>query len=331
MPSASVIIPTHNRRPGLTKMLDDLLHQEGLPAPIEVFVVDSPVAEDVSDVVEDFRKLGLDVTYLLTENNLAGKRNRGAEASTADVLIFADDDMRLPNDWVANHLSAQREYADTWVSGAVAFPADWIASSNYYRYKNTRHLNPDTAPHDCDVTGNHVVVMNMSMPKSLYLATGGSCEDFTRYGGEDVEFGFRFKRSGGRLRYVARALAYHHEDRLDVVVFARKLYVAAYTAGRSVLDKAPEAATVPTLRWTEPGYAQTWTDRGMHSLLVLLSHPALVGRLAQWLRKHDENPRLYLPLAYKALTLLATQLGVRDRVAGRSDRARDVFPSYVGS
>ena len=86
-------------------MLDDLLHQEGLPAPIEVFVVDSPVAEDVSDVVEDFRKLGLDVTYLLTENNLAGKRNRGAEASTADVLIFADDDMRLPNDWVANHLS----------------------------------------------------------------------------------------------------------------------------------------------------------------------------------------------------------------------------------
>lgn len=331
MPSASVIIPTHNRREGLRGMLEDLLLQTGVDEPFEVFVVDSPVAEDVSDVVDSIRARGLDVRYLITENNRAGKRNAGAHEASAATLLFADDDMRFPPDWVANHLQAQAHSPNSWVSGGVLFPSEWVASSNYYRYKNTRQLNPETATTDRAIAGNQVVTMNTSIPKELYFAAGGMSTDFTRYGGEDVEFGYRVKRFGGQLIYSGNALAYHYEDRLDVVIFARKLYVAAFAGGRTVLEKAPEAAAVPTWRWTEPGYAQTWTDRGMHSLLVLLSHPALIGRLAQWLRKHDENPRLYLPLAYKALTLLATQLGVRDRLAGRSDRAREIFPSHAGS
>lgn len=331
MPSASVIIPTHNRREGLRGMLEDLLLQTGVDEPFEVFVVDSPVAEDVSDVVEALRSRGLDVRYLITENNRAGKRNAGAHESTSATLLFADDDMRFPPDWVANHLKAQAKSPNSWISGAVSFPAEWVATSNYYRYKNTRQLNPGTAPTDREIAGNQVVTMNTSIPKELYVAAGGMSTDFTRYGGEDVEFGYRVKRHGGRLIYSGAPLAYHYEDRLDVVIFARKLYVAAFAGGRTVLEKAPEAASVPTWRWTEPGYAGTWPDRGMHALLVLLSRPALVGRLAQWLRKHDGRPRLYVPLAYKALTLLATQLGVLDRVAGRSDRARDVFPSHAGS
>lgn len=323
---AGVVIPTHNRRDGLRSLLGDLAAQTGLDAPLEVIVVDSAEAEDVSDVVADAAAAGLDARLILTANVRATKRNAGAEAAGSAIVMFLDDDMRVPPTWAAAHLAQQVAHPGACVSGAVIFPDAWTQHSNYYRYKQGRHLNRATVSAPAvAIAGNRIVSMNLSIPREVWLATGGMDPEFTRYGGEDVELGFRLIRDGVPLLYAESPWAEHCEVRRDVVAYAAQLYESARESAGLLLAKAPEARAVLTFRLTEPGCQTGWRDRLAFWGLSAVARPWLVRGLARGLRRVDGRRRLFAPLAYQALALLVARLGSADRLAGRPNRARAVF------
>nr|WP_246416423.1 glycosyltransferase [Nocardioides luti] len=323
-PVATVVIPTHNRHEGLAELLDDLLRQKDLPGPIEVLVVDSAVAESAAEVVERAAAQGLAASYHLTVNSLASKRNVGGELATADVIMFADDDMRLPSGWVVGHLAALGGRDDVVSCGAIDFPDAWVASSNYYHFKQEWHRNDDDQDRD-SLEPWRVVCMNMAMSRRLFEACGGWDPDFVHYGAEDLEFGHRVTREhGARLVLAPDGRAVHQEVKQDVVGFARKLYKAAYHGQGLLIAKAPECRRIPTLRMTEPGLASGLPDRLLYLVTSLLAWPWLVTLLARGLRVVDGRRWAFQPLPYRVLYLLSTRLGVRDRHAGRPDRSAEI-------
>lgn len=319
-----MVIPTHNRHEGLQELLDDLVHQKDLPAPIEVLVIDSAVAESAAEVVERAAAQGLAVSYHLTVNSLASKRNVGAELATADVIMFADDDMRLPSGWVIGHLTALGGRSDVVSCGAIDFPDSWVGSSNYYHFKQEWHRNDEAADQQ-SLEPWRVVCMNMAMPRELFEACGGWDPDFVHYGAEDLEFGHRVTREhGARLVLAPEGRAVHQEVRQDVVGFSRKLYTAAYYGQGLLITKAPECRRIPTLRMTEPGLASSLSDRLLYAVTSLLAWPWLVTALARVLRGLDSRRWAFQSLPYRVLYLLSTRLGVRDRCAGRPDRSAEI-------
>jgi len=100
MPSVSVIIPTH-RRPHLLRRAVESARAAG--ESVEVVVVDDASADETARVC---RKLA-GIKYVRLERNqgVAGARNVGILASSADYVAFLDDDdLRLPGS-----LDLQRE------------------------------------------------------------------------------------------------------------------------------------------------------------------------------------------------------------------------------
>lgn len=92
MPRVSVIIPTHNR-PGLLPRAVE--SARGAGDDVEVVVVDDASVDETAEVCRSLRG----IKYLRLERNqgVAGARNVGVLASSADFIAFLDDDdIRLP-------------------------------------------------------------------------------------------------------------------------------------------------------------------------------------------------------------------------------------------
>ncbi len=318
--TTSVIIPTHNRHAGLDALLRDLTRQDTTEK-LEVLVVDSEAGESPQHVVDKYADAGLDVKLVYSENVLATKRNVGAANAAGSTLLFLDDDLRIPPHFVRAHEDAQ-SVPGVVVSSQIVFPRDWIKTSNYYRYKNSRHFNAYSGrPAPAELAPNNYVAMAFSINADDYHRIGGTDEDFRLYGGEDVEFGFRSAREGLRHIYEPEALAVHAEVDMDVYVFAAKVYKASYHGQQLVLDKVPEANTVRTYRVMEPSLQTGLADKAIGRTLKLAASPAALRILLKGLDRADGKRSLYFPAGYHAVLLLASTLGVKDRDAGRPDRS----------
>ena len=318
--NVTIVIPTHNRRQGLSALLGDVARQDLGNNLLEVLVVDSAEGEDISAVVAQHSKDGLNVRRLLAPNVVAAKRNNGARAASGSLLVFLDDDMRVPSDFVTAHVSEHIE-SRTTVSGQVRFPADWVAASNYYRYKNSRHMSVDTEfSKRIRIDPHHLVSMNLSVSAAFFDEIGGFDESFIHYGGEDIEFGFRCARNGGLNVYSPLPEAIHCEVGGNIAYFARKIYVATLYGTRLLSGLVPEMRSVKTFRWTEPEHRDTSSARAIHGLLNLLCRIRAASLLLRYLQRTDKTRWLYTPFLFKALTLIVTQLAVNDRMAGNDKR-----------
>jgi hypothetical protein len=94
MNSISLIICTRNRCGQLAKSLDSLGRMMLPEYLVEVVIVDNGSSDATRDVVNSLNaKVKLDVRYIFEERKGLGRaRNRGIEHSSAELLVFSDDD-----------------------------------------------------------------------------------------------------------------------------------------------------------------------------------------------------------------------------------------------
>ena len=110
--TASVVIPTYNRRDHLRTCLTHLAAQTRHP--VEVVVVDASPEDGTRTLVADEFPW---VTYLRNDRgagSTATSRAIGVRASTGEVLAFLDDDAYAEPDWLEELLAP---YADASVGG----------------------------------------------------------------------------------------------------------------------------------------------------------------------------------------------------------------------
>ena len=95
----SIIIPTLNRYDALSSLLIDLEAQKYNK--FEVIIIDQ--SDDYNEqFYEDFN---LDINLIRQKEKALWKaRNRGIIESKTDLLVFLDDDSRIENDWIYQHI-----------------------------------------------------------------------------------------------------------------------------------------------------------------------------------------------------------------------------------
>ncbi len=114
----SIAICTHNRSEQLGKALESLASQdlsglEGLNW--EVLVVDNNSNDNTAQVVESFGDR-LAVRYLFEPQQGNGfARNRAIDEFGSELLVFIDDDVLLPDDWLSQMWAA----VERWPEGEV--------------------------------------------------------------------------------------------------------------------------------------------------------------------------------------------------------------------
>lgn len=100
--TVSFIICTRNRADSLRETLASvgrLRVPQGLAA--ELLVVDNGSSDHTREVVEQAGLANVPVRYVFEpQKGLSNARNRAIAESTGDILLWTDDDVRVPEDWI---------------------------------------------------------------------------------------------------------------------------------------------------------------------------------------------------------------------------------------
>jgi GT2 family glycosyltransferase len=80
-----------------------------------------------------------------------------------------------------------------------------------------------------NVPFNFFYTSNISLPKEEILKIGLFDEDFEEYGLEDIEFGYRWRKAGYRIRFNPKAVGHHIFD-LSKEEFLKRRYMVGRAA-----------------------------------------------------------------------------------------------------
>ena len=244
-PLISVIVPTHERPEALARCLAALAAQDLGTERFEVVVADdSPqptaVAADQRLRLRVVRGRG---------RGAAAARNAGAEAATAPLLLFLDDDVVAAPDLVRRHLERQRDRDDLVLVGAypprprqasLAALAAWLWWHDLFRAMAVAR-----AP-----TYSGVLSANFSLRRETLARVGGFDERFGRYRREDWEWGLRALEAGVSWGFEPAARG-AHEYGLDAPGRTRAARLEGY-GDAVLLREHPDAGSAVLPLFADP-------------------------------------------------------------------------------
>lgn len=241
-PSFSILMPTYDETERLRAALTSLSQQDYPTDRVEVVVIDdaSPTPVDEKTMQNALAPFRLTLIRHETNQGRARARNTGLRQAKSDIVIFLDSDMTVESDFLRAHADAHADGTETVFIGNIVWGHD-IPSSALTRYVERRGVHRidggDSVHFKCFVTGNS------SLPRELLERAGHFDEDFTVYGGEDLELGYRLYCAGARFGYVEQALSHHNHIRpLDQL--CRLMYTYGKGSIPILVDKHPNLAGV---------------------------------------------------------------------------------------
>ncbi len=312
----SVIIPTYNRCQKLVKVLEALESQTLDKRRFEVIVVDDGSTDATQQQVAEYRKTSqLRLRYARQENKLQGAaRNYGLTLSQEPLLLFIGDDILPAPDLLQQHLDFHRRHnacGDVAVVGRIQW-SKHLQATPFMHFINDQGAqfgfaamnHPGPWQFDCFYTSN-ISLPRQMLEKLDYVFD----EDFTSYGWEDTELGYRLERHGMRLLYNAEAVA-DHDHPTDLVRFCRRQYQVGMCS-RVFLAKHPDLESYL-------GNASQMRQRAARGLIGIA-----LARIADLL---DRHLRLQLPVRWYWALLTASY--ARGVVRGEATFRPEQIRSY---
>lgn len=236
----SIVVPTFNRSKILDITLACLVNQR-TEYPFEVIVADDGSKEDLTPVIRKYESK-LDIKFVRQKDygyQLCAVRNLGLRTAKYSFVSILDCDMAPDTKWVQSYvdelrdndnvaLVGPRKYVDTSMLTAeevMANPAlisslpevlttETLGRSNtgeksvdwrLEHFKSTDNLRL------CDTPFRFFSGGNVAFAKKWLDIAGWFDEEFTHWGGEDNEFGYRLYRAGCFFKSIDGGMAYHQE------------------------------------------------------------------------------------------------------------------------
>lgn len=191
----SVVIPTYNREEPLVDTIADLIKQD-YPN-FEILVVDQTATHkpETQAYLEEVANAGKIKLFRLPWASLPGARNYAVRRSSGEIIIFLDDDVRLPDGFLAAHA---RNYADRPEIGAVAGRVfDRMKLGDSGGDLEIEDLPPEAS--DPGIAWYHIDLVHTVKAQRVISARGCNMsyrrEIFTKYG---LYFDERFRGSAVR-------------------------------------------------------------------------------------------------------------------------------------
>lgn len=208
-PSVCIAIPTYGREHMLTRTIEDVFAQE-TPAD-EVLVIDQTLEHDPVTIafLSSHDRAGR-LRWLKHEPpNLPGARNRALTETDCEVIVFIDDDVELPVDFLERHRDNYRDPRVVAVAGRVVQPGFRLpARSNWPRVMDHRFLTLDS-----QVRREGIATFrgcNHSVRVSAITQIGGYDTNYIGWSwGEDADAAIRLWKTGGLIVFAPDAWLKH--------------------------------------------------------------------------------------------------------------------------
>lgn len=209
-PVISVIVPTYNRLPILTKCLAALEAQTLPAADFEVIVIDDGSSDATHEVLRHYHS-PFRFQYLRQQNSGTGAaRRNGVAHATGEYLLLMNDDTICDPDVLSQHLGVQRKFApERWaVLGNFEYPAAARQRALTRYFCVEPFMFPQVSMEEsCPYGYSHFITCNLSVRRDAVVEAGSF--DPTYRLSEDTELGIRLFEQGYRIFYHPRAHAIH--------------------------------------------------------------------------------------------------------------------------
>jgi glycosyltransferase involved in cell wall biosynthesis len=223
-PILSFIICTYNRAGYLGDSLETLLESAG-GNKVEIVVIDNNSSDNTKGVCDTFARSihNPSVTFRYareTSQGLSYARNRGVVESTAPILIFLDDDITVPKNFVQAWLDFFSEYPHAKAAGGkirVQFddPRPHWMSSYLLPLLGHHDLGDSIKPYP---TSQFPFGGNMAFKREVFSTFGVFNTELGRIGkdlkaSEEKEFFRRLQDRQTDIYYVPDAMLYHRVNK----------------------------------------------------------------------------------------------------------------------
>jgi glycosyltransferase involved in cell wall biosynthesis len=219
----SIVIPSRNRRELVSKTIRSLRNVFAPEPGFEIIVADHGSTDNT---IEAVRRLNNTVSFVdvpYERASVSAPRNAGAHAARGELIIFLDSGMICHPNFIQAHIAAHAASRHPrYVAGGIIGAACEDPSDPYFKsIDNDTHASMPVPSHLDDerrIYWNESELSrwrlmwgaNTSILRSRYLAVGGSDEEMTGWGFEDVELAFRLSQEGTELAYAYSAWAAHY-------------------------------------------------------------------------------------------------------------------------
>jgi len=290
-PSLELILATRDRPDDLIKLLDSLMN---LDLPVNLRVVDSCPSTDSTRMLCKARE----IPYLLCP--VPGKSralNMGIQASSAEIVLFTDDDARVHPQWSKMLLDGFYSKDVMCVNGLV-LPfqvktlAQYLFETHMEEYKMgglrrgfvEREFCPPFSPFRASHLGTGV---NMAIRKDVFEKIGyfdpALSPGTPSRAGEEIDIYFRLIRAGHSVVYSPEAVVMHDHresmDKLTRLMFNYGVSTGAFSMRWFLKEQSP-LALFYLLRWNVLGLSYHALRSGKYypiGLLLRESWGALTG------------------------------------------------------
>ncbi len=203
-PTITVGLPTLDRYQYVASLLDDLAVQTHLPD--EVLIVDQTAPHKRQPIPTANWSHAFPVRVMYQETRGTTKaRNRLLRECRSDIILQPDDDVRIDNDYVENHL---RHFVDDRVDVVSGPVYEWDPDSHewYVKWKNHLMIGGWNGP--AFVSGHAYSGGNSSIRVASALAVGGWDENILTHG-EDEDLSDRLHSASAVIVYDPGARLLH--------------------------------------------------------------------------------------------------------------------------
>ncbi|MCL6591062.1 MAG: glycosyltransferase [Firmicutes bacterium] len=230
-PQLSVIIPTYNKIDRLILTLFCLDKQLLSTKEFEVIVINDGSSDGTSEYLNSLT-VNFQLSYYHQKNSGQAKaRNLGLSKAKGRIIVFLDDDLIIPPDFLKSHLAEHHSDYNQVVLGRIFR----INSSDFYKISQLIFNSYDEAIHDLmqytrqdlyldmvetifkkklyDIAWICFTGGNSSVKKELIEKVGYFDSNFYRWGPEDIELGYRFHEAGIPFKYCPNLYNFH----MDVI------------------------------------------------------------------------------------------------------------------
>lgn len=214
-PLVSVVIATYNRHDALIGTLADILQCSY--DTFEVIVVEQSESKVTDPRLLDLRAHNRVHWIDLHPPGLTRARNVGLRHSKGSVVIYIDDDVRIPDSgFIQAHVSALIENGADAIAGRVLEPGrpalmvksrigDLGFSGSREPGFGSNWSGPSKSVRGC----------NMSFRRQALIDVGGFDESYTRSSfREDTDISFRLRRNGYKIFFHSDAWLYHLSEQI---------------------------------------------------------------------------------------------------------------------
>lgn len=207
----SVVIPTYNRVDRLRHVLPTLLAQSLHPARYELVIADSRSDDGTAEYIATLNERHPGRIRFLpgAYTGRASARNAGIEAARGNVVLFTDADILATPTLLERHLGQHRQAGGKRLA-VVGCELQVQSVADYERQRDDenarRPLHPAARK---QLSWLYFLTGNASVGRDELRAVGGFDEQFTGYGHEDLELGYRLVKNGVAIVYDAAAINFH--------------------------------------------------------------------------------------------------------------------------